>query len=479
MGGQQPQQAQFRRIADGLRNLVQAGALQPGDKLVSARMLAEREQVSVPTALQALRSLEAEGLVVAKPRSGFVVRQASMAVAPQIARGAVSPKLVTMSALAVSLFSHGDQRLVPLGAALPDPVWLPTADLQRYLLAAGRKLEARGQTYSMPPGRLALRRQIAARAALWGAAIRPDEVVVTTGATQAVRLALQAVCKPGDVVAIERPAYFGSLLLLQELGLKALEIPTDPQHGLQLDALDKALAKHRVAAVLAQASVQNPLGAAMPLANKQALVQLLARHAIPLIEDDVYGDLTGADALREPACKAFDQHGGVLYCSSVSKTLAPGWRIGWVAAGRYHERVQALRLAGDWAGVPMLEAAVADYLAGGDYDRHLRRLKAHIALGVRAMVARVQASFPAGTRLLMPRAGFLLWVALPPGVDALKVHAHALRLGIGVSPGQLFSPQSDLHNFLRLNCANEPTYKLLRAVDQLGQICTDMLADRP
>ena len=342
----------------------------------------------------------------------------------------------------------------------------------------GRRLDAHGQSYSLPPGRRDLRSKIAARAAQWGARFGADDLIITAGATQALRLALRAVCQPGDVVAVEQPAYFGTLLLLEDLGLKALEIPTDPAEGLLLEPLADAIRCHRPAAVLASPTVQNPLGASMHVARKQELVALLEEAGLPLIEDDVYGDLVG-DGQRPPACKAFDQNGNVIYCSSLSKTLAPGWRIGWIAAGRYYPQVLQARMAGDWAGAPLLEAATSEMLANGDYDRHLRRLKRRIAEGIAAVVARVKASFPPGTRVNVPAAGFLLWVELPPQVNALEVHRRALARGIGVSPGPLFSPGAELSHFLRLNCANEPTPRLLTAVEQIGALCHELAAFIP
>ncbi len=466
----------YRRIAEMLRLTLASGALRPGDRMISARKLAEREQVSLPTALEALRCLEAEGLIVARPRSGyFVSRSATQQEAPS-SHALPGPVPVTLSAVARSLFSSAETRLVPLGAALPDPTWLPGTTLQRALHAAGRRLDAHGQSYSLPPGRADLRHNIAARAARWGARFAADDVIITAGATQALRLALHAVCQPGDVVAIEQPAYFGTLLLLEDLGLKALQIPTDPTEGLLLEPLADAIQRHRPAAVLASPTVQNPLGASMPVAKKQALVALAERAGIPLIEDDVYGDLVG-EGQRPPACKAFDQSGNVIYCSSLSKTLAPGWRIGWIAAGRYHTKVLQARMAGEWAGAPLLEAATSEILASGDYERHLRRLKSRVAKGVKAVIARVEAGFPPGTRVAAPAAGFLLWVALPLGVNALEVHRRALALGIGVSPGPLFSPGAELQNYLRLNCANEPTPQLLSAVDRIGEICRELAGE--
>ncbi len=456
-----------------LRFTLSSGVLRVGDRMISARKLAEREQVSLPTALEALRCLEAEGLIVARPRSGYFVCQIYTPQNIQSSHYLPGPVPVTMSAVARSLFSSAEARLVPLGAALPDPIWLPTETLQRTLQTASRRLEAHGQSYSLPPGRADLRRSIAVRAAQWGACFGPDDLVITAGATQALRLALRAVCQPGDVVAIEQPVYFGTLLLLEDLGLKALQIPTDPAEGLLLAPLGEAIQRHRPAAVLASPTVQNPLGASMPVTRKQELVALIERAGIPLIEDDVYGDLAG-EGQRPPACKAFDQSGCVIYCSSLSKTLAPGWRIGWVAAGRYHTQVLQARMSGDWAGAPLLEAAASDILASGDYERHLRRLKLRVSEGVQAVIARVKASFPPGTRVAMPTAGFLLWIELPHPLNALEVHRRALALGIGVSPGLLFSPGAEFQNFLRLNCANEPSPRLLNAVEQIGTLCHEL-----
>lgn len=465
--------ARYQLIANGLRATLNSGALRAGDRIISARRLAEREQVSLPTAAAALHALEAEGLILARPRSGYFVCR-SQAEQPTSSRPPHNPQPVTMAALVRSLFSGPDIATVPLGAALPDPKWLPVGDLQKALSAASRRLVGGGQAYSPPPGRGDLRRQIALRAASWGGRFGADDLVITAGATQAMRLALQATCKPGDIVAVESPAYFGILLLLEGLGLRALEIPTDPRTGLDIQYLADAIQKRRLGAVVASPNVQNPLGASMPMEAKRRLVDLLTRFDTPLIEDDVYGDLGDGDP-RPPSCKAFDEVGIVLHCSSVSKTLAPGWRIGWIAAGRYQQRILEARLEESLAGAPLFEAALASFLSSGDYDRHLRRFRPKVQAGVRAIASRVDAAFPAGTRISRPAEGFLLWIELPSSIDALEVHRLALAEQISVSPGQIFSPQSSFRHHLRLNCANEPTPRLLRAVDRLGEISSSLM----
>lgn len=462
----------YRSIADALRQTIGSGSLRPGDRLPSTRRLADREGVSLATALGALRTLEADGLIVARPRSGyFVCGGASGEVAPS--RPSSVPQPVTMGALAHTLFGADERVLVPLGAAVPDPGWLPVAALQQALNSAARRLGGAAQGYSIPPGRADLRRQLASRAASWGGRFGPDDLVITAGETQAMRLALKATCRAGDAVAVESPCYFGALMLFEALGLRAIEVPTHPRTGLNVDALRDLVDRHSPAAVVASPTVQNPLGATMPLGAKKDLVRLLAQRQIPLIEDDVYGDLGGEP--RPSACKAFDEAGLVLYCSSASKTLAPGWRTGWIAAGRYQQAVLQARLEESLAGAPLIEAALACYLSSGDYDRHLRRLRLRMAGGIKGIADRVDEAFPKGTLLTRPHAGSLLWIELPSCIDALAVHRRALQEGIGVSPGQLFSPQSSFRHHLRLNGANEPTPRLLRAVDRVGELCLEAM----
>ncbi|WP_237151656.1 aminotransferase-like domain-containing protein [Oryzibacter oryziterrae] len=463
--------ARYRAIAATLQQSIVSGALRPGDRVISVRKLATREAVSLPTAMEALRQLEADGLIVARERSGFFVRSLDP-VPPAASRPPSAPQPVTMAALARSIYGGFGGASIPLGAALPDPAWLPTVDLDRTLAATARRLGPQSQTYSPPPGRLDLRQQLARRAAGWGAHFNADEIAVTDGTTQALRLALRATCRAGDIVAVESPAYFGLLMLLESLGLRALEIPTDPETGLLPDALADAIERHRPAAVVASPSVQNPLGACMPAEARQALVTLCVRHRIPLIEDDAYGDLSG-DGQRLPAAKALDPDGSVIYCGSPSKTLAPGWRIGWIAGGRYHQTILQLRLEESLAGMPVVEAALAAYLASGDYDRHLRRLKERIRLSLRAIANRVAERFPEGTRFSLPPVGYLLWIELPPTVDTLALHTRALAEGITVSPGVIFSPGNGYRHHIRLNAANEITPRLLRAIDRLGDLCRE------
>ena len=322
--------------------------------------------------------------------------------------------------------------------------------------------------YSYPPGDEQLRVRLAARLVNRGAAVRADDLIVTSGATQAVELALRATTVPGDTVGIESPCYFGTLLLLERLQLRALELSSHPGTGLQVDQIAEVIERRRPAAIVATAVLQSPTGASMPLADRRRLVNLLAARGVPLIEDDTYGELAGN---HDPPFKAFDVDSSVLYCSSASKTLAPGWRVGWIAAGRYQDAVLNLRVGQSLAGGRLPEASLAAYLVGGAYDRHLVKLRERLAASSQAAVSRIARSFPIGTRLGPSRGGLGLWVELPSGTDAIGVMRRAAASGIAVAPGPAFSPPGGFGCFLRLNIANDFSPKLLAALDRLGAIC--------
>jgi DNA-binding transcriptional MocR family regulator len=214
---------------------------------------------------------------------------------------------------------------------------------------------------------------------------------------------------------------------------------------------------------------QNPLGSLMPVEKKRELVALLARHEIPLIEDDVYAELHHGPAAPESA-KAFDRTGLVLHRSSFSKCLAPGYRVGWTAAGRFARQVERLKLMTSLSGSIPAQAAVAEYLNAGGYDRHLRTLRQTLKLQQDSMSAAICRHFPKGTRLTQPAGGYFLWVELPPHVDALALHQSALQHRITLAPGPLFSARLDFEHCIRLNCGHPWTPQLEHAIATLGRL---------
>ena len=407
---------------------------------------------------------------VAKQLAGQIEQGLYRPEPPAISRPTVKPVPVTGQELVLRLVQAANEPdFVQLGAAVPAPDFLPTRAIQRALAAAARAGGANLATYQFPPGSPELRRQIARRMADAGCQVAPDEIVITSGCQEALILSLRAVTGPGDVVAIESPSFYGLLQAIDSLGLKALEIPTDPATGISLEALELALEKWPVRACALTANFSNPLGGIMPVEKKQALVALLARHDIPLIEDDIYGDL-GFEGERPQALRACDEAGGVIYCASFSKTLSPGLRVGWMVPGRWREQVEYLKYVTSLAAPTLSQLAVADYLHHGGYDRHLRQVRGAYARQVALMTRAVGKYFPAGTRVTRPRGGFVLWVELPEEVDALNLCQRALEQHISIAPGPVFSASGKYRNCIRLNCAQPWSDALDQAVMTVGRM---------
>ncbi len=467
----------YQRIARRYAAAIEAGTLAPGERFPSVRRLAADEQASVATVLQALAQLESQGLVEARPRSGHFVRHRARAPVPRCEAPRSGATAVSVSSLVRRIYrSASDPQVVQLGSAVPSPALLPAAALSRAMAASMRHPRDGGLGYQMPPGLPELRRLIAQRALHWGMSISEDDVLITSGATEAVHLSLLATTRPGDVVGIESPAFYGTLQVVEALGRRALDLPCHPEHGLDVDALARRLERQKVAAVVAVPSYSNPLGSCMPAGERQRLVRLLSSRGIPLIEDDVYGELAFGGARVDPV-KAWDQDGTVLLCSSFTKTLAPGYRIGFVVPGpRYRERIEALKFATNMASPTLPQRALARYLADGAYDRHLRTLRDRLAAIEASTASAVARSFPEGTRVSSPKGGCFLWVELPAGVDAMALHARALELGVAISPGQIFSPAGGHRNSIRLSCGEPWTPEVEAAVRLVGRLAGKLLA---
>ncbi|HSX59008.1 MAG TPA: PLP-dependent aminotransferase family protein [Tahibacter sp.] len=465
----------YERYAAEIAALIEDGQLAPGDRLPSVREARARRGVSASTVFQAYQKLEREGLIQARPQSGFYVAATSAARMPDVPVAAPGGEAgeVTVSDLVFAVLGAARSgHAAPLGSAFPGPDLFPLAQLAKAAAKGLRRLAPETIVENLAPGNPRLREQIALRYRIDGIRLRPDEIVVTNGALEALNAALQAVTQPGDTVAIESPAFYAALQAIERLKLKALQIRTDPEHGIDVDALADALSRTRIAACWLMPTFQNPLGCLMPEARKRVLVALLARHAVPLIEDDVYGELYFGSQRPRPA-KAYDEAGLVLHCSSFSKCLAPGYRVGWIAAGREAQRIQRLVLMTTMAASVPAQTAVLHYLEDGGYDRHLRRLRASLAARMNAAMQVVETAFPPGSRLTRPRGGYFLWLALPAGLDAMRLHEAALRNGIGFAPGHIFSPDLRFSDCLRINCGHAAD-AVLPALRRLGALAHEL-----
>lgn len=468
-----PEALLYEQVAQTLRGQVASGVYRQGERVPSVRRLSQQLDVSISTVIEAYRRLESQGVIEAHPQSGYYVRARlwQPPAQPEISKPRSSPTDVSVSALALRVLrTSRDPEMLQLGVAVPHPSLLPTKALNDILARIARRDVGRG--YDFPPGSPELRRQIARRALDAGCTLSPDDVVTTVGCQEALNLCLRAVTRPGDTIAIESPAFYGTLQTIEQLGLKAIEIPTCPRKGVSIEALKLALDRWKIKACLLVPNFSNPTGAVMPEERKKRLVQLLAEHEVPLIEDDIYGDLAHATP-RPKAAKSYDRKGMVMLCSSFSKTLAPGYRVGWVVPGRWREEIEHLKYVNTMATPTLPQLAIAEFLERGGYDHYLRKVRALYARGIERMTHALARYFPEGTKVTQPTGGFVLWVELPNTVDAFELHRRALARKISLAPGPLFSPKQAYRHCIRLNCALPWDERLERALVTLGRLAEE------
>ena len=467
----------YERVARRVVEQVNKGIYRPGERVPSVRRLSDQLDVSIATVIEAYRRLEDDGVLEARPQSGYYVRlrQWQSPAEPAVSCPPCTPTTVSNIDLAMRVLKNARRAdVVHLSIASPYAGYLPTRRLNRIAAAVARRDDGVAHRYDFPPGLPALRQQIARRMLDSGCDVSPDDIVLTSGCQEAVTICLRAVAKAGDVIAVESPTYYGTLQAIEALGMKALEIPTHPRTGISLEALELALERHRVRACLLVPTFSNPLGACMPDENKRRLVRLLAEHEIPLIEDDIYADLSFTSP-RPRAAKSFDRKGFVMYCSSFSKTLSPGLRIGWTAPGKWLKQVEHLKYVSTTAVSTLPAMIVAEFLAHGGYDRYLRGVRPVYAQNAERMVQTIARLFPEGTRVAKPNGGVVLWVELPEKVDVLELHRRGLERGVSVAPGPLFSAKQKYQHFIRLSYALPLDERVEQALVTVGRLAHEMI----
>ncbi|VVE37507.1 PLP-dependent aminotransferase family protein [Pandoraea commovens] len=466
----------YETLADDIQSQIANGVYQPGERLPSVRQTSQQRQISITTVIRAYLLLESRGLIVSRPQSGYFVSTLEAYAAPALTTAKPKPIAISasvdVSRLVLStLRSIATDDAVPLGSPYPDPGAFPFEKLNRYAYAAARDDSLRGMRDALPPGHPKLIRQIAKRYSEKGVTIDPAEIIVTVGATEAINLCLQAVAKPGDVIAVESPTFYAMLHAIERMGMKAIEIPTHAARGIDVDALASIARDQRIGACMVMPNFQNPLGFEMPDEAKRALVSLSAELNMPLIENGVYNELYYGDTYPT-TLKQYDREGLVLHCSSFSKTLASAYRIGWALPGRYRDQVEKLKFLNTLTTASIPQLAIAEFLEREGYEHHLRRLRKTYAQQANLMKAIVTRFFPAGTRLSNPAGGYVLWVELPDKVDGMKLYQLALERGITVGPGYMFSASGSYRNFIRLNYSTPWSPEIEQAVITVGKLAT-------
>lgn len=446
--------AKYETLANQIKQQIERGVWQENEKLPSLRKQAEQSGYSLMTVLHAYQLLESQGIITSQERSGFIV------TAPT--RLSSQHKVSTADAVSINDFVYEvlqasrNPHMFSLGFAYPDPTLYPRQHLNKSIAAAANRISLTSAMDNLPPGNFELRKIIAKRYAARGMSISPEEIVITAGALEALSLSLQSCTRPGDWVVIETPVFYGAMQALERLGLKAITVTVSPEGGLDIAALERAFQNYPVKACWLMSSFQNPLGYSLPDDRKREIARLLQIYDVALIEDDVYAELY-ADSGPPLPISHFVKNGNCMLCSSFSKSLVAGYRIGWVAAGQQSLSIQKQQLMSTLSTSAPVQLAIVDYLTTKNYELHLKQLRNTLRTRKKAMAAFLSEILNNVATVHSARGGYFLWVECLPGIDAMEIYRQALRLRITIAPGKLFSLDDSFSHCFRVNASFELT----------------------
>lgn len=450
----------FQGIADGRWH--------PHSRLPSIRELCARHGVSKATVQHALRRLEARGLVEARPKSGyFVIRLPAPLPPPRTKVELEAPRPVTISHLLLDIMARNgafDLKPAPETGDAPNGITALNRAIGR---ALRRQRRSNFQYYDEPAGDAGFREQLALRYNRRGWPVTADELCVTSGCQHALFLALMACCQAGDVVAVETPGFYGVLQLLQQLNLRVIEIPARAETGMDMDALAQALRRWDIRACVVSPAFATPGGALMPDEARARLISMAEAHDLAVIEDDIYAE-SGFEQVPDPL-KARDRNGRVIHCSSFSKVLSRDLRLGWIAGGRWHDRILHLKLVTQLASSRYLQRGVADFMREGALHAHLRRERLRLREQRDELLGDIR-QWPGTVGVSVPQGGLALWLELPDTCDTLAVYQAGLQAGIVITPGPLFSASGDYTNGLRLSFAHPWNNRRRDALQRLPEL---------
>lgn len=460
----------YLKIAKIIESQILSGTLRIGEKLQSIRSVKKNYGVSLNTVKQAFSELEAKSLIESRPKSGYFVSRTSQRrfALPSISKPKLSLKELTPEALTHSVFEANlNKNIRQFALGVPDESLLPIAKLNKGILQVMRSIEGSGTTFEPAQGSVNLRRNIAKWSLVMEGKLTEDDIVTTLGIMNAIYYCLNAVTKPGDTIATESPVYFGILQLAKSMGLNVIELPTNPVSGIDLDALKKNI--HKINVVCLVINFNNPLGSLMPDQSKRALVEILTFHNVPLIEDDLFGNLYFGDT-RPTLCKVFDEAGIVMCCGGVSKTLAPGYRVGWIAPGKFKDKIVWHKLVQTVAMPSLFQEVIADFMEHGRYDHHLRGLRQTLHTNCLKYQRAIEDYFPENTKISQPQGGMFLWLELDEKIDTAELFDIAIKRNISFAPGRLFTQYHQFNNCMRLNFALQWNDMLELDLKRLGDM---------
>jgi len=462
----------YQQVIEFIARQQESGALRPGDKLPSLRKLGRQLEISVPTVKQAYIELERQGKISAKPQSGYYLKaQQARTLLPRPANWSCC---IPVEVKCRSLIEQVHEAVhlpntVALGISNPIHSHPPDKALARLMRSVISKVAEKAVSYGPVNGDAKLRMQLAYRYQGQGVAVNHEDMVITNGTQEALSIALQCVAQRGDVIAIESPCFFGMIELIESLGMKALEVYTCTEDGVWLPELKNIMKQHQVKACLFSSAINNPLGSMMTDNQRQEMVEFLESQDIPLIEDDVYSELYFTEQKPKPA-QLYSTKGLVMTCSSFSKTAAPGYRVGWLIPGKFEEQAKRIKRAQSCSSPMLQQWTLNEYLASGEYDRHLTVLRKKLIFNCERMRALVAEYFPEQVCISKPRGGSVLWLRCQSHVNTSDLFEQAIKQGVSFAPGEVFSPSGKYKNYMRISFGVQWCEGIEEAVKTLGQL---------
>ncbi|MEP7196090.1 MAG: PLP-dependent aminotransferase family protein [Saprospiraceae bacterium] len=460
----------YLQIANNVEHQIKSDVLKVGDKLPSLRTVALEKGVSLTTAQQSYFELECRGLIESRPQSGYFVSYAHKHFKniPQTSQPIIAKTEDDTEEIIFTVSQNISKAKIELSTGVPAIELLPVAKMNKAIVNATRSLEGGGLNYDKY-GKQNLKKQIAIRSLMWGGKLKAEDIITTSGSIDAISFCMLTLAQRGDTIAVESPVYFGILHLAKNLGLNVLELPTNPITGIEVDALKNALENKNVKLCLLVSNFSNPLGSCMPVENKKAVVKLMEKHNVPLIEDDLFGDLYFGKQ-RPTCCKTYDESGIVLLCSSFSKTLAPGYRVGWLVPGKFKEKVARTKYYHSLYTTSITHEAVGSFLENDRYENHLRKLRHTLHRNSLQFLRCISQYFPDDTKVTIPQGGLHLWVELNKREDTIELYNTAMANQISIAPGRMFTLQNQYNNCLKLNCGLVWSDKVEGALKLLGKL---------
>ena len=462
----------YEKIADYISDAIDNGTIPLGSKLPSLRKMSSRFNCAVSVVMQAYEELEKQGKTYAVEKSGFFASTPSNNPLPDMQHEYYSLKpeyAAPLSMIGKIVEASNDKSILPFGAGVPHESLLPIAGLKQSINRVLRDKSSLLQKYTNEAGDICLRKEICKIMLSRGVKANPEEILITNGCIEALSFSIQVATSEGDSIAIESPVFMGAIQLIKELNRKIIPIPTSAEEGMDLDVLESVLRKKKIKAVLMTAAFQNPLGFIMPEDKRIRAVALTAKYGVPVIEDDLYSDCSHRFTIERPL-KSFDKHSNVIYCSSFSKTISPGLRIGWLMGGNYHRECRNIKITQTLGGSYLLQRAAADFLQHGRYENHVKKLQKSISRQAVELKQLLSGSLPERTAISSPRGGYFFWIELPEEIDTLDLFDKALKEKISIVPGKVFSSGERFANCLRLSFASPVTDKTREGIKKLGSI---------